>query len=259
MNRSSPITEQITTHFGGEHRPEVFAKLDANESVLNALWKQYQSVMTEGEIDLQTKELIGLSVAITKPNEYVIGLQQRRMRRADIDEAAELEALAVVGLLEGFNSFAHALQIDSDLRPRCMEAGDTSLVDCEIKVNVPYVVETDDPTVSQVYDEIRTKLGLDFVPNVFKAMAHQPAMLQSKWESYKAIMLEGVLKPRTKEMIAITVSAVNGCSYCVDAHSTVCRQLGLSPQGLVEGACVIELFATLCTLAKGLRLGKKNF
>lgn len=259
MNKSSPITEQITTHFGGEHRPEVFAKLDANDGLLTALWKQYQAVMTEGEIDLQTKELMGLSVAITKPNEYVISLQQRRMRRAEIDEAAELEALAVVGFIEGFNSFAHALQVDSDLRPRSMEAGDMSLVDQEIKVNVPYVVETKDPVVSQVYDEIQTELGLSFVPNIFKAMAHQPAMLQAKWESYKMVMLEGVLKPSTKELIAVTVSAVNGCSYCVDAHSTVSRRLGLSPQGLVEGACVIDLFATLCTLAKGLRLGKRNF
>lgn len=258
MNRSSPSTEQITTHFGGEQRPEVFIRLASNEELLNAIWKQYQSVMTEdGEVDLQTKELIGLVVAIVKPNEYVIGLQQRRVRRVEIDETAEQEALAVAGLFEGLNAFAHALQVDSDLRPR--KAGDSSLIDKEIDVNVPYVVETDDPIVAQVYDDIRTTLALPFVPNIFKAMAHQPAMLQAKWESFKAIMLAGVLTRQTKELIALAVSAVNGCTYCVNAHSAISQQLGLSDQGLVEATCVIELFATLCTLAKGFRLGKRNF
>lgn len=259
MNKSSPIINQITTHFGGEHLPEVFKKLLGNEQRLQAIWNQYQAVMAEGEIDLQTKELMGLCVAFAKPNEYVIGLQLRRVRRVGVEEAAEQEALAVASFFEGFDAFAHALRIDSDLRPRVLEAGDMSLIDKEVTVNVPHVVQSDDPIVNQVYGEIRAKMGIPFVPNIFKAMAHQPTMLQAKWECYKAIMLEGVLRRRTKELLAIAVSAVNACSYWVDAHSAAGRQLGLSQQGLVEAACVIDLFAKLCTMAKGLRLGKRNF
>jgi hypothetical protein len=40
----------------------------------------------------------------------------------------------------------------------------------------------------------------------------------------------------------------------VDAHSAVGRQLGLSQEGLVEAACVVDLFAGLCTLAQGFAL-----
>jgi len=40
----------------------------------------------------------------------------------------------------------------------------------------------------------------------------------------------------------------------VDAHSAAGRQLGLSPQGLVETAAVIDLFASLCALAMGWEL-----
>jgi len=40
----------------------------------------------------------------------------------------------------------------------------------------------------------------------------------------------------------------------VDAHSTAGRQLGLSEAGLVEAACVIELFSGLCSTAAGLGL-----
>ena len=88
-----------------------------------------------------------------------------------------------------------------------------SLVDQEIDVNVPYIVNSDDPVVNRVYDEICSKMGLSFVPNIFKAMAHQPAMLEAKWESYKAIMLHGSLSRLTKELIAVAVSSVNSCFY----------------------------------------------
>jgi len=44
----------------------------------------------------------------------------------------------------------------------------------------------------------------------------------------------------------------------VDAHSAAGRQLGLSEQGLVEAACVIDLFAGLCGAAAGLELTKRD-
>lgn len=74
-------------------------------------------------------------------------------------------------------------------------------------------MESDDPTVRQVCDEIKSAMRIPFVPNIFKALAHQPAMLQAKWESYKAIMGTGKLKRVTKELVAVAVSAVNACFY----------------------------------------------
>lgn len=55
------------------------------------------------------------------------------------------------------------------------------------------------------------------VPNLFKAMAHHPAYLEATWNRYKAIMLSGQLDRRTKEIVAVAVSATNGCEYCVNA------------------------------------------
>lgn len=135
------------------------------------------------------------------------------MQAAGAGQAEQREALAVTDFFEGFDAFAHALRVDSDLRPRKLEAGDLSLIDHEIEVNVPYVVTTDDATVSAVYGEITRRMGIPFIPNIFKALAHQPAMLQAKWECYKAIMGQGRLRPLTKELIAVAVSAVNGCAY----------------------------------------------
>jgi hypothetical protein len=44
----------------------------------------------------------------------------------------------------------------------------------------------------------------------------------------------------------------------VDAHSTAGRQFGLSEAGLVEAACVIDLFAGLCSIASGLGLTRAD-
>ncbi len=203
----------IAVHFGESEPPALFRQLTANAGLLAATWRQYTSVMIGGRLERQAKELIGLSVAVAKSNEYVTGLQRRQLSRANLGPDEELEALAVAAFFEGFDTFAHALHVDSDLRPRRLEAGDLSLIDREIDVNVPYVLESEDPMVGQVYGEIKAKMGIPFIPNIFKALAHQPAMLQAKWECYKAIMLTGRLRRQTKELIAIAVSAVNGCFY----------------------------------------------
>jgi alkylhydroperoxidase family enzyme len=68
--------------------------------------------------------------------------------------------------------------------------------------------------VKELYEEIKSQLGIDFVPNLYKAMAHNPAYLESNWRKVKAVMVEpGKLDRLTKEIIAVAVSAVSGCDY----------------------------------------------
>jgi alkylhydroperoxidase family enzyme len=68
--------------------------------------------------------------------------------------------------------------------------------------------------VAQVYAEIKTALGTDFVPNLYKVMAAKPAYLEANWNKVKAVMVTpGKLDRLTKEIIAVAVSAVNGCAY----------------------------------------------
>jgi alkylhydroperoxidase/carboxymuconolactone decarboxylase family protein YurZ len=68
--------------------------------------------------------------------------------------------------------------------------------------------------VREIYEEIMTTLGIDFVPNMYKAMAKKPAFLESNWRKVEAVMVEpGRLDRMTKEIIAVSVSAVMGCRY----------------------------------------------
>ena len=68
--------------------------------------------------------------------------------------------------------------------------------------------------VRVVYDEIKSELGIDFVPNLYRAMASNPDYLEANWRKVKAVMVApGRLDRLTKEIIAVAVSAVNACGY----------------------------------------------
>ncbi len=68
--------------------------------------------------------------------------------------------------------------------------------------------------VKEIYEDIKTQLGIDFVPNLYKVMAAKPGYLEANWKKVKTVMVEpGKLDRLTKEIIAVAVSAVNGCAY----------------------------------------------
>jgi len=68
--------------------------------------------------------------------------------------------------------------------------------------------------VKEIYEDIKAKLGTDFVPNLYKVMASKPDYLEANWNKVNAVMIKpGKLDRLTKEIIAVAVSAVMGCEY----------------------------------------------
>jgi alkylhydroperoxidase/carboxymuconolactone decarboxylase family protein YurZ len=68
--------------------------------------------------------------------------------------------------------------------------------------------------VKDIYEEIKRTLGISFVPNLYKVMAAKPGYLEANWNKVKTVMVApGKLDRLTKEIIAVTVSAVMGCEY----------------------------------------------
>jgi alkylhydroperoxidase family enzyme len=83
-------------------------------------------------------------------------------------------------------------------------------------VAVTKMIAEDEATdrVAEIYAEIKSAFGIDFVPNMYKVMAPNPAYLEANWNRVKAVMIEqGRLDRLTKEIIAVAVSAVNSCDY----------------------------------------------
>ena len=67
--------------------------------------------------------------------------------------------------------------------------------------------------VKEIYDDIKQQLGIDFVPNLYRSMSAKPEYLEANWNRSQMVMKPGKLDKLTKEIIAVAVSAVNGCDY----------------------------------------------
>ncbi|HEV7261292.1 MAG TPA: peroxidase-related enzyme [Bosea sp. (in: a-proteobacteria)] len=78
------------------------------------------------------------------------------------------------------------------------------------------------------FDKCLEKLG--FVPNVLVAYAHDDAKLSAFAALYNDLMLApSGLSKLEREMIAVAVSSVNRCYYCLTAHGAAVRQLSEDP------------------------------
>ncbi|AXA24862.1 MULTISPECIES: carboxymuconolactone decarboxylase family protein [Pseudomonas] len=87
-------------------------------------------------------------------------------------------------------------------------------------------------TIEQAPEAARPALqgvekGLGFLPNAFATMAHSPAALNGYMALAQA-MGKNSLTPAEREVVALAASQVNGCEYCVAAHSFFGGKSGLS-------------------------------
>jgi uncharacterized peroxidase-related enzyme len=88
-----------------------------------------------------------------------------------------------------------------------------------------------DLTKGELSGEMRAYLArceekLGFVPHVLAAYAHDNAKLEAFAGFYNELMLApSGLSKLEREMIAVAVSSVNRCYYCLSAHGAAVRQL----------------------------------
>lgn len=107
------------------------------------------------------------------------------------------------------------------------------------------------PQVRAIYDEIMAVKGIDFVPNFWKTLGSHPPLLAEVWRSLNRAMQPGRLDGLTKEMIALAVSATNGCTYCIRSHTAAARKLGMDDEMLGELMAVVGMFNQTNRLADG--------
>ena len=84
------------------------------------------------------------------------------------------------------------------------------------------------PATQKYFDICQDKLGL--VPNVLRAYAFDIAKLDAFTALYNDLMLaDSGLSKLEREMIAVVVSSINKCFYCLTAHGAAVRQLSGDP------------------------------
>ena len=78
-------------------------------------------------------------------------------------------------------------------------------------------------------DAVQKKIG--FVPNLMRTLAASPATLDA-YLSFGDRLGQGVLSPKLREQLAVTVAYSHSCQYCLAAHTAIGGMLGLTPSQL---------------------------
>jgi AhpD family alkylhydroperoxidase len=115
-------------------------------------------------------------------------------------------------------------------------------------------------TVAAIFADIKQTKNIDFVPALWRTIATNPALLELVWTNLKTLMHpEAVgrsarLDLRTREIIALAVSATNGCPYCINSHTAALRKLGIDQETLGEVMAIVGLFNMTNSLANGYQI-----
>jgi uncharacterized peroxidase-related enzyme len=83
------------------------------------------------------------------------------------------------------------------------------------RITIPTTDQT--PAASlPLLDAVKKQLGV--VPNLMKLVGNSPAALEGYLNLNNALG-KGMINPQTRERIALVIAEINGCSYCLSAHT----------------------------------------
>lgn len=126
------------------------------------------------------------------------------------------------------------------------------------RIPTPATIESTPAAAQPLLEAVKKQLGS--VPNLFRLVAVSPAALEG-YLGLNAALGRGRIDARTRERLALAVAELNGCEYCLSAHTYLGRnvakldesELALSRQGMSSDskAAAALLFATALVRARG--------
>ena len=113
-----------------------------------------------------------------------------------------------------------------------------------------------DEESKDIFLSLEKKIGL--VPNLFAAMANSPQLLKGFF-AFEKTLKEGLFTAKENEAIALAVSQINHCEYCLAAHTVLAKMQGFSNQEIIEirrGMSVDRKLNALVALSMELTLNR---
>jgi uncharacterized peroxidase-related enzyme len=80
-------------------------------------------------------------------------------------------------------------------------------------------VDSARPREREVLDGALKQVG--FIPNMYANMVNAPALLETYLLGYSRFREEAGFTPAEQEVVFLSISFENSCSYCMAAHSTI--------------------------------------
>ena len=93
------------------------------------------------------------------------------------------------------------------------------------------------PEIAAVYDALLKQRGV--VPNMFKTLAHTPALALGVARFLKSLLSDSALPGWYKELIATRLSVLHNSQYAIAAHALSARQKGATEEQIAaaKGDC----------------------
>lgn len=118
----------------------------------------------------------------------------------------------------------------------------------------PVTIDNADATAKSLLEDAQRRLG--FVPNMYANMANSPGLLETYMHGYARFRQHSGFTAAEQEVIFLTISRVNGCLYCVAAHSVIADAVSKVPaevtNAIRDGAAVPD--ARLAALSRFTRV-----
>jgi uncharacterized peroxidase-related enzyme len=90
------------------------------------------------------------------------------------------------------------------------------------RIQTPASIEASPVAAQPLLEGVKKQLGV--VPNLFRVVGNSPAALEG-YLGLNGALAKGTLDARTRERIALTVAEINGCDYCLSAHTYLGKNL----------------------------------
>ncbi|MHA1860916.1 MAG: carboxymuconolactone decarboxylase family protein [Candidatus Ranarchaeia archaeon] len=79
-------------------------------------------------------------------------------------------------------------------------------------------------------------------------------MLKAVWGLRQAVMQDGLIERKTKEMIALAVAIANNCEYCIWAHTDELKKIGVKQDEILELISIVSLLNSFNAIFNGTQL-----
>jgi uncharacterized peroxidase-related enzyme len=90
------------------------------------------------------------------------------------------------------------------------------------RFSTPSSIEASPAASRPLLEAVQKQFGV--VPNIFRLIGNSPAALEGLL-GLQGGLGKGALEPATRSRIAVAVAEVNGCNYCLSAHSYIGKNL----------------------------------
>lgn len=91
-----------------------------------------------------------------------------------------------------------------------------------MRIPTPATIDAAPAASQPLLEAVKKQLGV--VPNLFRLVSTSPTALEG-YLGLSGALAKGALPAQTRERIALAVAEINGCDYCLSAHSYLGKNL----------------------------------